>query len=112
MNTEVTREFSTAAYHVGHSKVSGTQQGIDNNGYVTFTQTLAVSFGDTPEQDKATGINSLLRHMSNDNSRAVDVYAVNALRNLLVGSPDQMDLIAIDVQRERELGLGTLNQTR
>jgi peroxidase len=112
VNTEVTQEFSTAAFRLGHSQVSDNQQGIDNNGNVTFMQTLANSFGDTPAQDKANGINSLIRDLSSDNSQATDVYAVNGLRNLLAASPDQMDLIAIDIQRERDLGLGTLNQTR
>jgi peroxidase len=112
VNTEVTQEFSTAAFRVGHSQVSGDQEGIDNNGNVIFSQTLADSFGDTPAQDEANGINSLLRDLSADNSQAVDVYAVDDLRNLLAASPDQMDLIAIDIQRERDLGLGTLNQTR
>jgi peroxidase len=113
VNTEVTQEFSTAAFRVGHSQVSDEQQGIDNNGNVTFMESLASSFGNTPAQDEANdGIDSLLRDLSNDNSQAVDVYAVDGLRNLLADSPDQMDLIAIDIQRERDLGLGTLNETR
>lgn len=37
---------------------------------------------------------------------------MNALRNLLSASPDEMDLIAIDIQRERDVDVGTLNQTR
>jgi hypothetical protein len=42
---------------------------------------------------------------------------VPALRNLLTaglvgGDVDVIDLIAIDIQRERDAGLGTLNQTR
>jgi peroxidase len=113
VNSQVTQEFSTAAFRVGHSQVSDAQQGIDDNGNVTFMQSLADSFGNTPAQVEANdGINSLLRDLSNDNSQAVDVYAVDGLRNLLADSPDQMDLIAIDIQRERDLGLGTLNQTR
>ena len=112
VNSQVTQEFSTAAFRVGHSQVSNNQQGIDNNGNVTFMQTLGDLFGNTPSQDVANGINSLLRDLSNDNSQAVDVYAVDGLRNLLADSPDQMDLIAIDIQRERDLGQGTLNQTR
>jgi peroxidase len=113
VNPQVTQEFSTAAFRVGHSQVSDAQQGIDNNGNVTFMQSLADSFGNTPAQGQAVdGINSLLRDLSSDNSQAVDVYAVDGLRNLLADSPDQMDLIAIDIQRERDLGLGTLNQTR
>ncbi len=113
VNTEVTQEFSTAAFRVGHSQVSDNQQGIDNQGNVLFQQTLAQSFANTPAQDEANGgLDGLLRDLSNDNSQAVDVYAVNGLRNLLADSPDQMDLVAIDIQRERDLGLGTLNQTR
>jgi peroxidase len=42
---------------------------------------------------------------------------VDVLRNLLFaplvgGDVDQVDLIAIDIQRERDVGLGSLNQTR
>jgi peroxidase len=113
VNSQVTQEFSTAAFRVGHSQVSDAQQGIDKNGNVTFMQSLADSFGNTPGQTEANGgIDSLLRNLSNDSSQAVDVYAVDGLRNLLADSPDQMDLIAIDIQRESDLGLGTLNQTR
>jgi peroxidase len=112
VDSQVTQEFSTAAFRVGHSQVSNNQQGIDNNGNVTFMQTLGDSFGNKPSQDVANGINSLLRDLGNDNSQTVDVYAVDGLRNLLADRPDQMDLIAIDIQRERDLGLGALNQTR
>ncbi len=42
---------------------------------------------------------------------------VSALRNLLFaalvgGDVDEMDLIAIDIRRESDVGLGTLNETR
>ena len=60
---------------------------------------------------------ALLRGISADQSEATDVYTVAALRDLLFaplvgGDTDEMDLIAIDIQRERDVGLGTLNQTR
>jgi peroxidase len=112
VNTEVTQEFSTAAFRVGHTQVSGTQDGMNNLGAETFSQNLVAAFGNTPAQDRANGMNALLRGLSVDASQAVDVYAVPELRNLLADSPDQMDLIAIDIQRERDLGLGTLNETR
>ncbi|MBV9354319.1 MAG: peroxidase [Chloroflexi bacterium] len=117
VNPQVTQEFSTAAFRVGHSQVSDTQEGLDNNGNVTFTESLAQAFFNTPEIDEANGFNPLLRGVSFDSSQATDVYAVSALRNLLFaplvgGDVDEVDLIAIDVQRERDVGLGTLNQTR
>jgi len=117
VNAQVSQEFSTAAFRVGHSQVSGTQEGIDVNGKTTFTQSLAVAFTNTPETDEANGINDLLRALGTDFSQATDVYAVPELRNLLIaglvgGEVDKLDLIAIDIQRERDVGLASLNQTR
>jgi peroxidase len=117
VNAQVTQEFSTAAFRMGHSEVSDTQEGLDANGNVVFTESLAQSFFNTPEIDESNGIDALLRSLGVDFSQATDVYVVAALRNLLFaglvgGEVDQMDLIAIDIQRERDVGLGTLNQTR
>jgi peroxidase len=117
VNAQVTQEFSTAAFRMGHSEVSDTQEGIDNNENVVFTESLAQSFFNTPEIDESNGIDPLLRSLGVDFAQATDIYTVSALRNLLVaglvgGGVDEIDLIAIDIQRERDVGLGTLNQTR
>ncbi len=117
VNAQVTQEFSTAAFRMGHSQVSDTQEGIDANGNEVFTQSLAQAFFNTPEIDEANGIDPLLRSLGTDFSQATDVYVVAALRNLLFaglvgGDIDEIDLIAIDIQREKDVGLGTLNQTR
>jgi peroxidase len=117
VNAQVTQEFSTAAFRMGHSEVSDTQEGIDNNGNTVFTESLAQSFFNTPAIDVSDGINPLIRSLGVDFSQATDVYAMAALRNLLFaglvgGGVDEMDLIAIDIQREKDVGLGTLNQTR
>ena len=117
IDAQVTQEFSTAAFRLGHSQVSDTQEGLDNNGNVVFTESLAQSFFNTPEIDESNGINPLIRSIGVDFAQATDVYVVAALRNLLFaglvgGGIDEIDLIAIDIQRERDVGLGTLNQTR
>jgi peroxidase len=114
---QVTQEFSTAAFRLGHSEVSDEQTGLDNAGNVTFVESLAQSFFNTPAIDEANGFDPLLRGISADNAEATDVYTVAALRDLLFaplvgGDVDKMDLIAIDIQRERDVGLGTLNETR
>jgi len=114
---QVTQEFSTAAFRLGHSQVSDEQTGLDNAGNVTFVESLAQSFFNIPAIDEANGFDPLLRGISADNAEATDVYTVATLRNLLFaplvgGDVDQMDLIAIDIQRERDVGLGTLNETR
>lgn len=117
VNAQVTQEFSTAAFRMGHSEISDTQEGLDNAGNVTFTESLANAFFNTASMDESNGIDALLRGVTADFSQATDVYAVAALRNLLFaplvgGDIDEMDLIAIDLQRERDVGLGALNQTR
>ncbi len=117
VNAQATQEFSSAAFRVGHSQVSDTQEGIDNAGTVVFTESLADAFFNTPEKDISNGIDPLLRSLGTDFAQATDVYTVGVLRNLLFaplagGNLDLTDLIAIDIQRERDVGLGTLNQTR
>jgi peroxidase len=113
IDPRITEEFSAAAYRFGHSIVSGTESKLDNSGNVLAQQSLADAFFDTPADVQANGgIDALLRSTVNDNAQANDVYAVPELRNLLAASPDAMDLIAIDVQRESDLGLRSLNQTR
>jgi len=117
VNAQLTQEFSAAAFRVGHSQISDTQEGLDSNGNVVFTEPLANAFFNTAAVDVANGIDPLLRSIGADYSQATDVYVVSALRNLLFaplpgGDVDEIDLIAIDIQRERDVGLGTLNQTR
>jgi peroxidase len=117
VNAQATQEFSTAAFRVGHSQVSDTQTGLDNNLNVVFTESLAEAFFNTPEIDEQNGINPLIRTLGVDSSQATDVYTVAALRNLLFaglvgGEINEIDLIAIDIQRESDVGLGSLNQTR
>jgi peroxidase len=117
VNAQVTQEFSTAAFRVGHSQISEEQTGIDNHGVEVFTQTLADSFFNTASEDLAHGFDPLMRNLSAEPSQATDVYTVPTLRNLLFaplagGNVDQVDLIAIDIQRARDVGLNTLNGTR
>jgi Animal haem peroxidase len=66
---------------------------------------------------RRNGIDPLLRSLGTDFAQATDVYSVGVLRNLLFaplvgGEVDEIDLIAIDIQRERDAGLGSLNQAR
>jgi peroxidase len=113
VDPRVTQEFSTAAFRFGHSIVSGEESKIDNRGDHLSGQSLANAFFATPADVAANGgVDALLRNFASDVTQTSDVYAVNELRNLLFAPPAAMDLIAIDIQRERDLGLGSLNQTR
>jgi peroxidase len=117
VNAQVSQEFSTAAFRVGHTQVSENQAGRDNDGNITYTQSLARAFFNTPEKTLANGLDALMRGVTAESSQATDVYTVPTLRNLLYsplpgGNVDLVDLVAIDIQRGRDAGLATLNQTR
>jgi len=113
IDPRITQEFATAAFRVGHSIVSGQETKIDNRGVPLADQSLADAFFATPADVTANGgIDALQRDFAADVAQKSDIYAIDELRNLLFDPPVSLDLIAIDIQRERDLGLGTLNQTR
>lgn len=117
VNAQVSQEFSTVAFRVGHSQVSETQSGIDNRGQPVFRQSLADAFFNTAEQTLQNGIDPLLRNVTAEFAQATDVYTVPVLCNLLFaplvgGNVDQVDLIAIDIQRARDVGVASLAQMR
>ena len=58
------------------------------------------------------GADGFLRHLAAEASQTMDVRIVEDLRNFLFDPPVGMDLAAINIQRGRDLGLGTLNETR
>jgi peroxidase len=113
VDPRITEEFATAAFRFGHSIVSGEETKIDDQGNELSSQSLADAFFATPAEVAANGgVDALLRNFAADVTQANDVYVIEDLRNLLSAPPAQIDLIAIDIQRERDMGLGTLNQTR
>lgn len=113
VDPRITAEFAGAAYRFGHSIVSEAIDKTDNKGSTLEEKSLAESFFLPPSVFAANGgADGLLRHLSSDHSQNEDIYIVDSLRNLLVDTPDGQDLAAINIARGRDLGLGTLDQTR
>ena len=114
VDPRISEEFAGAAYRFGHSLVSGETERIDNSGAsVGAESTLRETFFMSPAAFAAdTGADGFLRHLLSDASQAMDVRIVEDLRNFLFDPPVALDLAAINIQRGRDLGLGTLNQTR
>jgi peroxidase len=113
VDPSITEEFAGAAYRFGHSIVSADLEQTAEQGQLLGSQQLKDAFFETPEQFNAAGTSdALLRHLAGDQSNALDTHIVDDLRNFLVDPPDGMDLAAINIERGRDLGLGTLNQTR
>mgnify|MGYP006274932531 CR=1 FL=1 len=107
-------EFSGAAFRFGHSIVSANLEKIDEQGNTIGTPvSLRDAFFQTPEAFSADGgADALLRHLGADLSNAMDVHLVDDLRNFLFGPGMGLDLAALNIQRGRDLGLASLNDTR
>jgi peroxidase len=114
IDPRITAEFGGAAYRFGHSIVSAAGEKLDNDGNVVGPkEQLKDLFFEPPANFTANGgADGVLRHLGSDLSQELDVKIVNDLRNFLAAPPSFLDLAAINIQRGRDLGLGTLNDTR
>jgi hypothetical protein len=115
VDPHITLEFSVAAFRFGHSIVSGETENLAENGTVIVgsEDDLKDVFFQPPANfiDQG-GADGQLRHLAADPSQALDARIVDDLRNFLVDPPAAMDLAAINIMRSRDVGIGTLNQTR
>ena len=115
VDATISVEFAGAAFRFGHSIVSGDTERIDNDGNVTGPAEIPLrdAFFMAPDDFNAFGgADGFLRHLAAEASQTMDVRIVEDLRNFLFDPPVGMDLAAINIQRGRDLGLGTLNETR
>ena len=114
VDPRITLEFAGAAFRFGHSIVSAETERINELGAVTGDELeLKDTFFMLPAAfNDGGGADGFLRHLASDPSQKMDARIVDDLRNFLFDPPVAMDLAAINIQRGRDLGLGTLNQTR
>ncbi|MEB3258748.1 MAG: peroxidase family protein, partial [Cyanobacteriota bacterium] len=121
----ISHEFAASAFRFGHSGVpnlvrlitpAGASQDVPlfdvflnptNKGQ--FTAPLPPGYVPQPGYSEI-GAATILQGIANQASERIDTQVVNALRNDLVRNP--ADLFSFNVQRGRDLGLGSLNQLR
>jgi hypothetical protein len=119
----IATEFSTVAFRFGHSLLNNTVPRDANSGSSLGAVPLAASFFNptllTPGGvDPITGlaasdIGAVLKGDADGTAQAMDVMAVSSARNLLFGQGGQgEDLIARDIWRADDHGIGTYNQVR
>jgi hypothetical protein len=134
VNPSIATEFSTVAFRFGHSLLSGGIERQGNNGQDIAgdptgdaSLSLATDFFDPNVLNPKGVIDPLTGHISTDidailkgdadgNSNAMDLLAINEIRNLLFANgglqDNGQDLMARDVERARDDGIGTYNQVR
>jgi hypothetical protein len=130
----IATEFSTVAFRFGHSLLSGNierhgNDGSDVPGDPTGNAALSLAgdFFDPNVLNPAGVIDPLTGHISTDigavlkgdadgNSNAMDLLSINEVRDLLFANgglqDNGQDLMARDVQRARDDGIGTYNKVR
>jgi hypothetical protein len=105
--------FSTAAYRFGRSLIpSNFTLPLDGGGSLPSLSLDDSTFNPQPLiQD---GLDPFLLGMATQGTTGTGLYAVNEIRNMLFGPPGSggIDLIAVDIQRGRDLGLPSYNQAR
>jgi hypothetical protein len=130
----IATEFSTVAFRFGHSLLSGGIERHGNNGRDVLPSdpagaaiSLATDFFDPNVLNPAGVVDPLTGHISTDIgpilkadadgvAQADDLLAINDVRNLLFANgglqDNGQDLIARDIERARDDGIGSYNQLR
>ena len=115
VNPNVSTEFSTAAFRVGHTMLSGEIMRLDPYGNEIAEGHLALRdvFFD-PEPILESGIGPILQGLEAEKSQEIDPYIVDDVRNFLFGPPGAggFDLASLNIQRGRDHGLASYNDTR
>ncbi|MEM1260996.1 MAG: peroxidase family protein [Pseudomonadota bacterium] len=116
LDARIANEFSTAAFRLGHSMLSGTLRRLDANGNT-------IDLGDLPLReaffapdtiDAQGGLEPLLRGLAAQVCQTIDVFVVDDVRNFLFGPPGSggFDLVALNIQRGRDHGIADYNSLR
>ena len=115
IDAQISNEFSTALFRLGHSQLSPTLLRLDSNndeiaaGHIS----LANAFFD-PQPIIDHGIEPLLRGLAAQEAQAIDLQVIDEVRNFLFGPPGAggLDLPSLNIQRGRDHGLPSYNATR
>jgi hypothetical protein len=139
VDPSIATEFSTVAFRFGHSLLSNGVGRVNNDGtQITdvnangSTVNLAEDFfrpdlinpngvtvplvdrNGNPDPHTSSNIGAILKADASNTANEMDLQAIDEVRSLLFGIPNApgTDLIARDIQRARDDGIGTYNQLR
>ncbi len=108
----ISTEFSTAAFRVGHTMLSSRLLRVDARGNQSSLSLANAFFEPTHIEDR--GISEFLRGLTRQRAQEVDALIVDEVRNLLFseGGRRGLDLAALNIQRGRDHGLASYNNAR
>ena len=104
LDPSIAVEFSGAAFRLGHTLISDQIATVDSNGMSSISLRDAFFRPDVVSQN---GVDNVLLGLSYQESNNADHRIIDGVRNNLFGPPGNggQDLVAINLQRGRELGL-------
>lgn len=114
INPNISNEFATAAFRVGHSMLGADIEFLDNDmEEIRDEMELHASFFN-PSVVSEVNIDPILKYLASDVAQEIDTRVVNDVRNFLFGEPGQggFDLASLNIQRGREHGLADYNTVR
>jgi len=117
VNPGTSAVFSTGAYRVGHTLLSSSILRLDASGNSIPEGPLRLRdsfFAAAPPLISSGGIEPFLRGVAAQKSQELDNKVIDEVRNFLFGLPGAggLDLIALNVQRGRDMGLSDFNTVR
>lgn len=113
LQPDISNEFSTAAFRVGHTMLSPQMKLVDINGNDVGALSLKDSFFN-PTQITSQGVNEILLGLSEGRAQEIDHMIIDDVRNFLFAfAPGTgFDLVSLNIQRGRDHGLPSLNAVR
>lgn len=114
---DVCTEFSAALYRVGHTMVSNQLAVRASSAGAPQELFVLADVFFAPQFLVQHGVAALLKGAAEHRMQEIDRFVVEALRNMLFGSPDEPsgalhDLVAINLQRGADHGLPKYNDVR
>lgn len=112
----ISLEFSTAAFRFGHTMLNENLMRLSEDGseFAGGALTLHQNFFNPDSITGAGALDALMRGMAAQEAEELDTQLSNGVRNLLFGDPGHggMDLLAANLMRGRDHGIGTFNDIR
>ncbi len=115
VDPSIANEFATAGYRVGHTMLSPYLLRVQADGstHPAGDLPLAQAFFN-PQELISIGVEPYLRGLSRQQAQEVDPFVIDDVRNFLFGPPGAggLDLPSLNIQRGRDHGLPSYNETR
>lgn len=112
----ISLEFSTAAFRFGHTMLNENLMRLNEDGsaFSAGPLTLHQNFFNPDSITPAGSLDALIRGMAAQEAEQLDTRLSSGVRNMLFGDPGAggMDLLAANLMRGRDHGIGTFNDIR